>query len=201
MAQITDKVKQEYAARHGYTWYVKKDNWQSSDMGFARVYLVREIFEKYKDVKWVFVVDCDAIITNFNIKIEDRIDDNFHVIYTVYHNGLNVGVALFRNSPEGRQYINNIIALEEKYLSHPWKEQQAIIDTYGKYRNIIKVVPARYMNSLQWQMYDRNQLPVEDDILGQNMLWQYGDWALHWPGANHKGRIEQAKVMINNIMR
>ena len=201
MASVTDNVKIEYCRRHSYTWYCKKNNWQSPDMGFARVHLVREIFNKFPDTEWVFMVDCDAIITNFNIKIEDRIDNNFHVIYTVYHNGFNVGVALFRNSPEGREYIDGIISLEGQYIQHPWKEQQAIIDTYNKYRDIIAVVPARFMNSLQLQMYDHDKLPTEIDLLGQNMLWQPGDWALHWPGANHKGRIEQAKVMLNNIWR
>lgn len=201
MAQITDKNKQEYCAINSYKWVCKKGNWRSPDMGFARIHFVKEVFENNPDAKWLFLVDCDAIITNFTIKIEDRIDDNFHVIYSVYHNGFNVGVALFRNSPEGMSYINDILQLESRYIHHPWKEQQAVIDTYDKYKSIIKVVPARFMNSLQCQMYDKNQLPTEIDILGSNMLWQSGDWALHWPGANHKGRIEQAKVMINNVVR
>ncbi|MCX6783252.1 MAG: hypothetical protein NTZ20_04700 [Candidatus Levybacteria bacterium] len=199
MAQITDKVKERYCDKHSYLWYCKKNNWHSSDMGFARVHLVNEIFNNVPDTEWIFLVDCDAIITNTNIKIEDRIDNNFHAIYTVYHNGLNVGVALFRNSPEGRKYINDILSIEGQYINHPWKEQQAIIDNYDTYKSITKIVPARFMNSLQAQLYDKNQLSSEFDLSGNSMLWQPGDWALHWPGVPHKYRIEQAKIMVNNI--
>ena len=199
MAAITDNVKRQYCQRHSYLWYCKKDNWPSVDMGFARVHLVKEIFNKYPDTEWLFLVDCDAIITNFNIRIEDRIDNNFHVVYTVYHNGLNVGVSLFKNSPECNAYIDYIISLENQYINHPWKEQQAIIDNYDKYKDIIAIAPARFMNSLQAQLYDKNQLSSEIDVLGHNMLWQPGDWALHWPGVPHKYRIEQAKIMLNNI--
>lgn len=201
LADVTDSTKIEYGNIHGYEVYLKKNNWRSSDMGFARIHYVKEAFELFPETEWLFLVDCDAIITNYTIKIEDMVDNNYHLIYTVYHNGFNVGNGLFRNSPEGRDYIDYILSLEGKYLPHPWKEQQAIIDTYERYKNIIKVVPARFMNSLQRQVYDRNQLPTEIDLLGHNMLWQPGDWALHWPGADHKGRIEQAKVMLNNIVR
>ena len=91
LASITDEVKKEYCNRHGYTFYCKKDNWRTPDMGFARLHLILEIFELYPDCEWLFIVDCDAMVTNFNIKIEDRINNSVHVIWTMYFNGINVG--------------------------------------------------------------------------------------------------------------
>jgi hypothetical protein len=201
LASITDEVKKEYCNRHGYTFYCKKDNWRTPDMGFARLHLILEIFELYPDCEWLFIVDCDAMVTNFNIKIEDRINNSVHVIWTMYFNGINVGNLLIKNSQEAKNYIQDLINLEHIYVNHSWKEQQAVIDTLNKYNNIIGIVPARYMSSLQKQIYTHSQLPTDVDLLGQNMIWQQGDWAVHWPGLTLENKIEQAKIMVNNIVR
>lgn len=201
MAVITDKIKQEYCDRHNYIFHSKKNNWRSSNMGFARIHFVKEIFELYPKSEWLFLVDCDATITNLNIKIENRVDNRYHVIYTAYFNGLNVGVALFRNTDIGRRYIDYILSLEEKYNNHPWAEQQAIIDTFNNFNNIIKIVPAKFMNGVEKNLYTEELLPVDTDILGTSMLWEAGDWCVHWCGVPHNKRVERAKTILGEIIR
>ncbi len=155
----------------------------------------------YPRCKCLFIVDCDATITNFNIKIEDRVDNRYHVMYTAYFNGLNVGIALFRNTDICKQYIDYILSLEQRYSSHPWAEQQAIIDTFNDCKQIIKLVPAKFMNSVEKKLYTKELLPSDTDLLGKSMLWESGDWCVHWCGVPHKTRVERAQTILEEIIK
>jgi hypothetical protein len=112
---------------------------------------------------------------------------------------INSGNFLARNSEEGRAYLQMIIDLEETYKDVEWAEQQVIIDTVSDLSAIVKIVPQRYMNSYEPQIYD--YCDARFDILGNSGAWEPGDWIVHWPGTYKPARIARATELAKQITR
>jgi len=199
LADLTDKPKQEYCDRYGYRYFVLKEAKYSSVMGFNKIHFIHELFDLYADIEWLLFTECDATITNLNVRIQDRIDNNYHAIFPVDRLNINAGNFLIRNSEKGRAYIKMILDAEERYKDAEWAEQQVIIDSIDEYSDIVKIVPQKYMNSYVQAPYD--YCDVRTDILGNSGEWESGDWIVHWPGLHKPVRMQQATQMLNQIVR
>ena len=147
LADLTDAPKIEYCNRYGYEFFVLKETKYSPIMGFNKIAYVLDIFKQRPDIEWLLFSECDAMITNLSISIDDKIDPDYHFILPVDRLNLNSGNFLARNSPEGRAYLQMIVDSEPEYVNRDWAEQQVIIDTIEEYSDIVKIVPQRYMNS------------------------------------------------------
>ena len=200
LADITDSIKTEYCQRHGYSFYALRDKTYSPIMGFNKVHFVLKLFKDFPDLEWMLFSECDATITNLSIRIEDKIDNNFHFIVPVDRLNINSGNFLVRNSKEGCEYLQMIIDKEPQYARAPFAEQQVIIDTYQNYKSIVKLVPQKYMNSYEPPLY-RPHVDVSRDIHGNSGAWEPGDWIVHWPGLTLPIRLERAKKMIGYLIR
>jgi hypothetical protein len=204
LADITDAVKREYCERHGYSYFVKTDVAFTPDIGFEKIRMVLDLFDKHPDIEWLLFCESDAIVSNFNIKIEDRIDNRYHFIVATDINDINAGVFLARNSSEGRKYLNYILKQRPKYQDNWQAEQGVIQDTFDGWRHAVRVVPQRTMNSFQYQFYrygDHRDRPPHRDIMGNDGNWQQGDWILHWPGMSLENRLQVSKQMIPYIVK
>jgi len=199
LANLTDAPKREYCDLHGYQFHVLTETKYSTIMGFNKIHYVAELFAQHPEIEWLLFSECDAMITNLTITIEDKIDDDYHFIVPVDRLGINSGNFLARNSDIGRAYLQMIIDLEETYKENAWAEQQVIIDTLEDCKSFVKIVPQRYMNSYEPQIYD--YCDVSMDILGQSGAWQQGDWIVHWPGTYKPARIERATELGKQIVR
>lgn len=199
LADITDKPKREYCERYGYKFFVLKENKYSDIMGFNKIGYILDLLNTNPDVEWLLFSECDATITNVAIPLEDKIDNNFHVIIPVDRLNLNAGNLLIRNSTEGRAYLQMIMDSEAKYKEAEWAEQQIMIDTIDNYTNIVKIVEQRYMNSYIQAPYD--YCDVRTDVLGNSGEWQVGDWILHLPGLHKPVRIQVANQILEHITR
>lgn len=199
LADLTDAPKREYCERYGYKFFVLKENKYSPVMGFNKIHYSLEILKENPDVEWLLFSECDATITNLTIPMEDKINNDYHVIFPIDRLDINSGNYLVRNSEQGRGYLQMIIDLEPQYLNDVWAEQRVIIDTIKDNLNIVKLVPQYYMNSYQQKGYD--YCNVAFDILGNRGEWQSGDWIVHWPGAYKPIRIALAKEMLEQIIR
>ena len=214
LASLTDAPKKEYCERHGYLWanlgdedIIIKTTPFSNFMDFNKPLFIKKLFEQHPEIEWLLMTEADATITNLTIKIEDKIDNDYHIIVPVDRNNLNSGNWLIRNSEQGRAYIQTMIDRTPDYeesqgpnstLKDRWGIQQYIIDTIGEFEEIVKIVSQRYMNSYQ-QVYD--YFTVDKDILGTPALWEKGDWIVHWPGLQHKARLEVASKLPEMIVR
>jgi hypothetical protein len=204
LANLTDPCKQEYCDRHGYQFFRGQDKdfvyWSdpyTAYMNFNKFHYVMTVFKENPEIEWALFCESDAMITNHTIKIEDRIDNNYHFMITVDRLNINAGNFLIRNSEQGRGYFQYLLDRAEEYKDHIWGEQQAIIDSVDKFQDIIKILPQKYMNSYEPQIYDYCDTRV--DILGEWTVWEPTDWIVHWPGIREEVRIERAKV-INNLI-
>jgi hypothetical protein len=199
LADLTDSPKIEYCEKHGYKFFVLKETKYSPIMGFNKIHYVRDLFDQYPDIKWLLFSECDAMVTNLTIKIEDKIDNNYHFIIPVDRLNLNSGNFLARNSVQGREYLDMIIEKEERYKNILWAEQQVIIDNIDEYSDIVKIVPQRYMNSYEPHTYDYCDARL--DIMGLSAAWEPGDWIVHWPGTHKPIRIQRATELSSKIAR
>ena len=199
LAALTDQSKQEYCDRYGYQFHVLTEMKYSTITGFNKIHYALDLFKQHPEIEWLLFSECDAMITNQTIKIEDRIDDDYHFIVPVDRLNLNSGNFLVRNSEEGRAYLQMIIDREESYKTVEWAEQQVIIDSIEEYQNIVKIVPQKYMNSYEPQIYD--YCDARFDILGNSGAWEPGDWIVHWPGTYKPTRLERANAHLPLIVR
>ncbi len=184
--------KLEYAKRHGYDHYVKTDDFvlPKHQIGGEKLRLFKEYFESNPETKWIWWLECDTLITNFNVKIEDFIDDDYHFVIGTDGNGLNAGSFFLRNSDQGRAYLRWLMDMWPKYANHYFYEQQAMIDSYDmlEWRPIIKVEPQHKFNS--HDCWPNHYLPgFGVDKLGQRAWWEPGDAVVHWPGSSLEVRL------------
>ena len=206
LANLTDPSKQEYCDRHGYKFFKGSDEDftvitkpYTGVMNFNKMSFVLKIFKENPEIEWLLFSETDAMITNLNTLIEDKIDNDYHFIITVDRLNINAGNFLIRNSPEARTYFEHIYSLREAYKDKEWVEQQAIIDSLDEFADIIKIVPQKHMNCYEPEIYD--YADVRYDLLGNPGWWEQGDWIVHWPGIREEVRIQRAKDLAALIVR
>lgn len=215
LANPTDQYKKEYCDTNGYEFFsIKDEDFKvfttpySSFMDWNKAFYVNDLLKARPDIEWVLISEADATITNMTTKFEDKIDNDYHVIIPVDRLTLNGGNWLLRNSTEGRAYIQHMVDVVEDYradqspegtLVDKWGLQQVMIDTIDQYRDIVKIVPQRYMNSYEPEVYD--YCDASKDCFGNSAKWETGDWIIHWPGIRHNLRLQRVALLESKVVR
>lgn len=195
--------KKLYAEKHGYDAIaITKDfKYETNLLGFQRLELMTELLESGQ-YDWLHWCGCDTVITNFNIKLEDLIDDSVSVILATDCLNINNDSFLIKASPESIAWLKTLTSLREKYAKHPWFDQQAMIETIDMISPQLKIVPQRFINS-----YDYTQYPPEPphifkrDLLGNDGQWQSGDFLIHWPGLTLERRLQLAAQILPYVIK
>ena len=199
LAALTDAPKREYCDRYGYQFHVLTEMKYSTITGFNKIHFALDLFKQHPEIEWLLFSECDAMITNLNIRIEDRIDNDYHFIVPVDRLNINSGNFLARNSEQGRAYLQMIVDSETAYKDVAWAEQQVIIDSIEQYQDIVKIVPQKYMNSYEPEIYD--YCDARFDVLGNSGAWEPGDWIVHWPGTYKPTRLQRANIHLPLILK
>ena len=126
-----DKNKLQYCLKHGYKLHCSRDCGAIASgkpimaklppipdthtpCGWGKIFVMKEALHKYPDAEWIFNTDCDVMITNMNVKIEDIVKkyatDDTHILIPADCNGINCGNMIVRNSSIGRAFLDTIIA-------------------------------------------------------------------------------------------
>jgi galactosyl transferase GMA12/MNN10 family len=207
LASLTDGLKREYCETNGYEFFAIRDEdfkvWTtpySSFMDWNKAFYLNKLLDERRDIEWVLLSEADATITNMTVKMEDKIDNNYHIIIPVDRLTLNGGNVLIRNSEQGRAYIQHMVDVVDQYredqspegkLKDKWGLQQFMIDTIEQYEDIVKIVPQKAMNCYEPEIYD--YCDASKDCFGGTAKWEQGDWIIHWPGLRNDTRIERVK--------
>ena len=224
LADITwHENKAEYAKIHGYDMHAKTGNWTCTlpnglMSGFEKIHFARDILEAHPEYEWIWWTGTDTMITNFGTRIEDRIMNSHHFIVSLDVNGINDDSFLVRNSPEGKAFLDAILARKEEGLKF-WDGEQRIIDylcgfpgtsepgwprgdavkVCDEYKDVVKIMPQRYMNSFNYLLYPQYQPP--NDKMDRDGNWVLGDWLIHWPAVQLDGRIQLANFYRDHIVK
>jgi|TARA_B110000261_G_scaffold160911_1_gene201372 hypothetical protein len=228
--------KLNYCVKHGYKLHYSKDCGAKAGgkpvvaqlppipethipAGWGKIFVMKEAMEKYPDAEWIFNTDCDVMITNMNIKIEDILKehapDNIHILIPADCNGINCGNMIIRNSPIGKAFLDTIIAGMPLYRHWYMFENQLIQDLFigthleesgvtpgGTFwARVGKVLPQRIMNSYDYINLPRlKNIKEYKDILGTDGQWQKGDFLIQWPSTDLEYRINAAKEIYKDIV-
>jgi hypothetical protein len=220
--ELADKTwhdnKLLYAEMHGYKTFCRTDNFvPNAGIGYQKIHFIKELLATNPDVEWFWWTGTDTMITNFATRIQDRILGDYHFIVSVDVNGINADSFLVRNTPEGRAYIDHLLELEEECSKHWDAEQRAMAVSLGlpitaqtrfwdgieickRWRDHVKLMPQRYMNSFNYQLYG-NTYTDHRDSLGWDGNWQLGDWLIHWPAIPLNYRLELANFYKEHIIK
>ena len=181
----------EYCNRHGYTLLAEKRSFVENK-GWEQIKFLLENISKYD---WIWYVGNDTLVMNHTIKVEDKIDNNYHYIVSSDINGPNAHSFLVRNSPECIQWLEFIWSMRfnDDYFHHNWADNQVVHDFHNQqpWSTYIKVQPQRYMNSYLYRElwgYRWEERWAE----GQ---FEEGDWLLHMPGTD----LETRKWIVENF--
>ena len=203
LADITwDQNKKLYAERHGYGAYTVTDGFTTlGDISWARTRKVVELLESGYD--WVHACGCDTMITNFNIKLEDIVDDNSHFIIATDCFNINNDSYLARNTPECIAWLKLLDTFQDQYdMKHAWNDQQCMIDHIEKLGDRLRIVPQRLINAYDYDQYP-GSIPhiYKRDIFGNDGQWQPGDFLIQWPGIKNDRRIPLAQQMLTQVIK
>lgn len=213
LASVTVPVKEAYCQKWGYEFvcrtsdffYNNTYNGNPSDLliGFEKLKMVLDVFEERPHLDWIHWSGTDVLITNYNVRLENIVDDDYHIVVCFDGNGMNVDSMLIKNSKVGRGLMRWILDNVENYRHHWWYEQQAMIDFYfqdplGK--DIIKALPQRVMNSYIYDLYPEWRTKPHIDHTGHDGDWQEGDFMLQLPGLPTQQRIDVMKEIMKKAI-
>ncbi len=192
---LTAPNKQAYADAHGYTFenveldYGKQVEWLE---------ILRDRLGKY-DV--VMTVGCDAIFTNFSVKVEDKIilgpkypkglplmyqavsPPDSRIIIAKEHISfwpINNDVMIWPTGNPAIFILDWLINDSETWLKYPWLWQHHLwnlMQTNTDIKQAIRIVEAREMNSI-FQPFTLDAKGQAFRAIGPSS-WQLGDWILH----------------------
>jgi len=205
LADWTWPNKEEYAEKHGYLTYCKTEGHDPNlKWNHDKLYLIRDCMEINPDVEWFWWLGCDTLITNFNIKLETLTDNDYNVIVATDGNGMNNDSCFFRNSPEGRSYLDYLIEVFPRYATHHFLEQQAMIESYDmpEWKPLIKIIPQYLINSHDCWPNEHQPDPKWVDKFGNRSWWEPGDLLVHWPGSSLETRLKrQVPHYISKVIK
>ena len=204
LADITwDQNKKLYAQRHGYDAIAMTDGFQFPlpQISFERTQRIIELLESGK-YDWIHACGCDTMITNFNIRLEDLIDDDCDFMIATDCFNINNDSFLARNAPTTISWLHHVVSIREQYANHYWYDQQAMIDTMDMMGDRISIVPQRYLNSYDYDQYPGSVPHIyKRDMFGNDGQWALGDFLIQWPGINNDRRILLAKKMLTQVVK
>lgn len=175
-----------YANYRGYNFHSKVGDFSDKNFESEKLIAVKETLESNPDYDWVWFSPVDSMITNFSIRIEDRIDNDFHVIASSDVLGTNTDSLLIRNSDKGLHFIDSLLSK----IKDSNKPIRGVVAD-DEFKDILKIVPQRRMNSFNYYLYEYE---THRDQLNTDGNWQFGDWVINWPGVD----VEYGQELVNH---
>lgn len=183
-----------YCIKHDYRWNIQRIK-EPYD-AFDKIRNIQKIFSD-NSAHVVMSMDCDSIITNYNIKVESFLDDENDFYITKDCNAINAGVFIVKNTEWGNNFVNKVYDYEERYRQSGC-EQNAIeryIGIFGEDK--IKYLSYPSINSYPlneyYPSYGRWGYKEGDVIEKPDNEWHEGDFILHAPGLPLEKRLSILK--------
>jgi hypothetical protein len=87
-------------------------------------------------------------------------------------------------------------------MKHPWNDQQCMIDNIERLGDGLKIVPQKFINSYDYDLYP-GIIPhiFKKDLFGNDGQWQVGDFLIHWPAVALDKRIQLAHNMMGQVVK
>lgn len=175
-------INEYYCSLHGYT-YIQYN--QSLDNSRPTAWSKIKAIQNHINIfDWICWIDADAIFFNHDMKIEDKIDQNYNLIISKatdqewvdqhYQNqqnflNINTGSFLIRGKNNWSNFLLEHIYSQTNRISHQWWENQALSDIYLQ-NNIfinskIKILDQYALNGTEPELYLYKDFDFDQFIL------------------------------------
>lgn len=192
------RSKEIYAKKHGYDLIIATRKLQDCyqippkrhlECAWTRLALMSRVLSDYD---WVFWSDADSIILNFDIPLEDFINDQFDVIAcnrqnrlfepTVYNNigQINYGEVFYKNSSFCRRLIMSAWKLNNRHPQSSYDKLMGIVFKNPKYWNHILVFPYTAFNQKHALFQDGDFIVHFSKIHGERLYGIFQDYAARY---------------------
>ena len=194
LADITFLNKRQYCDKHGYNFFGNIIPVKVCQ-GFTKIKYILTYLKNNPTIEWIFWNDADTIITNKKIQLDFIIAEQLILhdkklldfIFTKDQAALNCGNFFVKNTEHAQDFLFHLLKIMVKYISHPWQEQQAIIDNLFQIDGYYIITEQNLFNSYDLQYYSQ----FTDTKGGQ---WIKDDFLIHFPGMALSKKIELAKL-------
>ena len=154
LARVTAARMQEYAARHGYGFVQHGAVLDATrHPAWSKILAVTRLL-KQRRAKWIVWVDADAVIMNFDQRLEDFVVEGRDVVFGSDFNGLNSAVFLARNCEWTRRFFETVFNLGDiQYrldrFGAKWEQNtiKHVLLNFAGFEDHVAILPERRMNS------------------------------------------------------
>jgi mannan polymerase II complex MNN10 subunit len=206
LANIAVPNHLEYAAKHGYDYiYFDETIDKSRPPQWSKVKAVEYLLNEYD---WVWWLDVDALVINFDTKLENIIDNNYDMIFTANkYSIISNGSSFYKNTQITKNFLNECYTLERDILRNVDiqvfdHEQQPMRELYlnvPEYGNRIKLVHERVCNSF-WYTDNKSALEAYPSWNKEDSIYKPGDFVVNFCGRTKDERIEVMSKFVNKIL-
>lgn len=184
VAAITVPVLQKYCDRHGYELTVATERLSDRRIVWDKIPLLQLNLSRFN---WVWYVDCDILITNHYVKLEDilsQVPPDIDCYLATDINGPNLGSFFVRNT-EWSDALLNATWLQGE-LPETTSEQHGLINAL-KGMALLAGGRGGYasqnrFNSYPYELYGHPQTTPGN--------WRPGSFLVHLPGMTTERRVE-----------
>jgi len=193
----------EYCNKHGYDFILYEDKLNPNTAVIANKTLA--VIQNIDDYDWILMKDADSLFYNYNLKIENYIDNDYDYIASMskIHNVVNLGHLLIKCTPQVKQELTMISQVVNKIVL---KGEQPIYNDFWETGKIspVKKISKHIFNAHPFGKKDWHRewgLAKEDlgewgrpkeelqelDDMGYDYHKRYGDinhetFIVHYPG-------------------
>ena len=138
LGKLTSSYLEKYCEKHNYKLVKRNEVYlkENRPSSWAKIKAIQEEFKKTED--WIFWIDCDAIITNYEINLNSFIDENFDAIfstdgyYTKGHFWPSGACFLIKKTDRTIELLDKIWNQPKVIIDHCWWEQMALVKTINE---------------------------------------------------------------------
>lgn len=191
---------QEYSTYHGYDLLPFCGGYREHagrPIGFQKLQFVYdELFVNNRDYDVAWVLDLDVLITNFNIRVEDFLDDDHDYFVTTGVHGLCNGSFIIKKNQKSKEILEYILANKHGYDNEQNMLKYHLHEFPLKGR--VKQFPYYSFSSLMFDLY-----PERAHLTKHEKRWQCGDFVLHLAALSLEKRIEifKSEIVTSSIIK
>lgn len=197
LAKYSIPNKIAYAKKNNYDFYYFDSIIDSSKPPqWNKILAIQKILEKGV-YDWVWWIDIDSLILNFDIKLESIIDENYEIIFTQNtYSYISSGSCFFKNTDLVKNFLADVYYLRKDYLKdlkinifdHEQQAIRLILQNDQTYKNITKLIHERVCNAY-CPTYNPDVLRYYPNWNNDDNLYQPNDFLIQFCGRNMEERI------------
>lgn len=198
LAKLSIPNKMSYAGKYDYDFIYFNDvidRTRPAQWGMVKAVESLLLTDKYD---WVWWIDLDSLIVNFDIQLESIIDNNYDLIFTANkYSYISNGSAFYRNCDLTKQFLRDAYDLEKPYLKnidvnvfdHAQQSMRLLLLNEEVYKNRTKMIHERVCNGF-CKTNDPNVLQYYPNWNQEDNIYQSGDFIIQFCGRSYQQRLD-----------